>query len=114
MFKELIRIILIITLFGSFSFAKDNDIADTIDEVPVGVKIYKKKMRKACRNSSIRFSHSHTKHQWEIIHKHGVLRREAKILCPKLDTSLLTDNEWREVYQFIREYSSDNPKILGY
>ena len=108
--KELIKIISIITLFGSFLLAKDH-ITSKIDEVPVGMKIYKKKMRKACRITSMRFSHSHTKHQWEIIHKHGVLRREAKILCTKLDTSLLTDNEWKEVYQFVRAYSRDNPKI---
>ena len=82
------------------------------DEMTTGMKVFKKKMRKGCRSTAIKFSRSHTQHQWKVIKENGMLPRAAKVLCPKLDTSLLTQNDWNDVYSFLNDHSSDNPVIL--
>ncbi len=77
-----------------------------------GMKVFKQKMRKGCRSTAIRFSRTHTQKQWKFIKEKGLLRREAKHLCPNLDTSLLSDKEWNSIYKFVTEHSRDNPEIL--
>ena len=106
----LIRFILIITVTASMTMAENNKHIN--NNMTAGMKVFKKKMRKGCRSTAIRFSRSHTQHQWEIITKNGMLRREAKALCPHLNTSLLSDNDWNNIYGFITDHSSDNPVII--
>ena len=109
--KLLIKLALVLAMITSTAVAKDNRHINN-NEMTVGMKVFKKKMRKGCRSTAIRFSRSHTQHQWKIIKKNGLLPREAKVLCPHLDTSILTNNDWNNVYTFLNDHSSDNPVIL--
>ena len=106
----LIKLILILAITTSMTVAKENRHSKTT--MTPGMKVFKKKMRKGCRSTAIRFSRLHTQDQWKIITKNGMLRHEAKALCPHLDTSLLSDGDWNNIYTFVTNHSSDNPVIL--
>jgi len=109
--KLLILLTLTIAIIGSTAIAQEHRHINK-NELTPGMKVFKKKMRKGCRSTAIRFSRSHTEHQWKVIKKHGALPRAAKMICPHLDTSFLTNKDWDDVYTFVTEHSSDNPKIL--
>jgi len=106
----LLKLILIIAVTSSLSLATEQ--RHTITQMTPGMKIFKKKMRKGCRSTAIKFSRAHTQHQWSIIKDNGLLRREAKALCPHLDTSILSDKEWKNIYSFVSDHSKDNPVII--
>ena len=107
----LIKLTLVMAMIASTAAAQDNRHISKNKMTP-GMKVFKKKMRKGCRSTAIKFSRSHTQNQWKTIKEKGMLPRAAKVLCPKLDTSLLTQNDWNNVYSFLNDHSSDNPVIL--
>ena len=49
-----------------------------------GQKIFKKKFRKKCGFSGVRFARNHTQYEWEQIHEKGKFKEEAKKICPRL------------------------------
>ena len=53
-------------------------------DVVTGQKLFKKKLRKACRFSGVRFARYHTQDQWEEIYNSGRFPAEAKKICPRL------------------------------
>jgi len=106
-----IKLILLTLLFTSLSAEQIQETKLSHTLTPA-MKIFKKKMRKGCRSTAIKFSRSHTRHQWQIIQKNDLLRREAKVLCPHLDTSLLSNKDWNKIYSFVIENAKDNPIIL--
>jgi hypothetical protein len=72
-----------------------------------GQKIFKKKFRKKCGFSGVRFARNHTQAQWEEIYDDGKFKAEAKKICPRLNTKKIKKSWWKDVYQFSKKYASD-------
>ena len=72
-----------------------------------GQKIFKKKFRKYCRFSGVKFARNHTQDGWEEIYDDGKFKDEAKRLCPKLKINKIKKSWWEDVYEFSYKYASD-------
>ena len=72
-----------------------------------GQKIFKKKFRKYCRFSGVKFSRKHTQGEWEEIWDDGKFVDEAKKICPKLKLNKIKKSWWESVYEFSHKYASD-------
>ncbi|BAF71642.1 hypothetical protein [Sulfurovum sp. NBC37-1] len=72
-----------------------------------GQKIFKKKFRKACGFSGVRFSRNHTSAEWEEIYEKGKFKDEAKKICPRLKLKKIKKSWWPSVYEFSHKYASD-------
>ena len=72
-----------------------------------GQKIFKKKFRKKCGFSGVRFARNHTQAQWEDIYDSGKFKSEAKRICPRLNTKKIKSKWWKDVYKFSYKYASD-------
>ena len=72
-----------------------------------GQKIFKKKFRKKCGFSGVRFARNHTQYEWEQIQEKGKFKEEAKKICPRLDTKKIRAKWWKDVYKFTYKYASD-------
>jgi len=75
--------------------------------VEKGQKIFKKKFRKYCRFSGVKFARNHTQDEWEEIWDDDAFKAEAKKLCPKLKVKSIKDSWWEDVYEFSYKYASD-------
>lgn len=72
-----------------------------------GQKIFKKKFRKYCRFSGVKFARNHTQDEWEEIYDDDRFPEEAKKICPKLKINKIKDSWWDDVYEFSFKYASD-------
>jgi len=72
-----------------------------------GQKIFKKKFRKKCGFSGVRFARNHTQAEWEDIYEKGKFQKEAKKICPRLKVEKIKKKWWKDVYQFSYKYASD-------
>ncbi|KYJ85927.1 hypothetical protein [Sulfurovum riftiae] len=72
-----------------------------------GQKIFKKKFRKSCGFSGVRFSRNHTQAEWEEIYEKGKFQNEAKKICPRLKLKKIKKSWWPHVYEFSHKYASD-------
>lgn len=72
-----------------------------------GQKIFKKKFRKKCGFSGVRFARNHTQLEWEEIWDEGMFQNEAKKICPRLDIKKIKPKWWKHVYEFSHKYASD-------
>jgi alpha-glucuronidase len=72
-----------------------------------GQKIFKKKFRKKCGFSGVRFARNHTQAEWEKIWEKGKFQEEAKKICPRLDVQKIKAKWWEDVYEFSHKYASD-------
>jgi hypothetical protein len=72
-----------------------------------GQKLFKKKFRKKCGFSGVRFARSHTQHEWENIYQAGKFPAEVKKICPRLKLDKIKSSWWQHVYQFSVKYASD-------
>ena len=79
--------------------------------VKMGQKIFKKKFRKACRFSGVRFARHHTMDKWEELWEEGKFDDEAKRICPRLDTSKIKPKWWKAIYHFSYEYAKDGKRV---
>ena len=75
--------------------------------VKKGQKLFKKKFRKKCGFSGVRFARNHTQSEWEDIYDKGKFPAEAKKICPRLDTKKIKSKWWKDVYKFSKKYASD-------
>ena len=75
--------------------------------VEKGQKIFKKKFRKYCKFSGVKFARNHTQNEWEEIWDNDEFPDEAKRLCPKLNISKIKKSWWEDVYDFSYKYASD-------
>lgn len=73
----------------------------------MGQKIFKKKFRKKCKFSGVKFARHHTQGEWETIWDNGAFPEEAKKICPSLNISDIKESWWEDVYDFSVEYASD-------
>ncbi len=72
-----------------------------------GQKIFKKKFRKKCRFSGVRFARSHTQAEWKNIYDDGKFPEEAKKICPRLKLDKIKSSLWEHVYEFSVKYAKD-------
>ena len=72
-----------------------------------GQKIFKKKFRKYCRFSGVKFARHHSQDEWEEIWEEGKFKVETKKICPKLKLKKIKDTWWEDVYEFSYKYASD-------
>jgi len=72
-----------------------------------GQKIFKKKFRKKCRFSGVRFARNHTQGEWEEIYDDGKFPSEAKKICPRLKLKKIKPSWWKHVYEFSYTYAKD-------
>jgi len=72
-----------------------------------GQKIFKKKFRKKCGFSGVRFARNHTQAEWENIYEKGKFPSEAKKICPRLKVEKIKKKWWKDVYEFSYKYASD-------
>ena len=72
-----------------------------------GQKIFKKKFRKKCGFSGVRFARNHTQAEWEEIWDEGKFQEEAKKICPRLKLKKIKKKWWKHVYDFSYKYASD-------
>ena len=72
-----------------------------------GQKIFKKKFRKKCGFSGVRFARNHTQAEWEEIWDEGKFQQEAKKICPRLKLKKIKKKWWKHVYDFSYKYASD-------
>lgn len=75
--------------------------------VEKGQKIFKKKFRKYCKFSGVKFARHHTQDEWEEIWDEDRFTQEAKRLCPKLKLNKIKNTWWESVYEFSFKYASD-------
>ncbi len=85
----------------------------TVSEASVkkGQKIYKKKMRKYCGFSGVRFAREHTQDEWEEIYDDGEFQAETKRICPKLPLKKIKKSWWQHVYEFTYEYGTGGSHV---
>jgi hypothetical protein len=76
-------------------------------DVKKGQKIFKKKFRKYCRFSGVKFARYHTQDEWEEIYDDGKFKAEAKRICPRLKVNRIKKSWWKNVYEFSYKYASD-------
>ena len=57
-----------------------------------GQRIFKKKLRRYCRFSGVRFARKHTQDEWEEIWDDGNFKKETKKICPRLNLRRIRKN----------------------
>lgn len=72
-----------------------------------GQKLFKKKFRKSCGFSGVRFARNHTQSEWESIYDAGKFPAEAKKICPRLKLKKIRSSWWPHIYDFSKKYASD-------
>lgn len=82
--------------------------------VKYGQKVFKKKMRKYCGFSGVRFARMHSQTEWEEIwYDDGIegFKAEAKRICPRLPLKKIKDKWWKHVYEFTYEYGTGGSHV---
>jgi len=72
-----------------------------------GQKLFKKKFRKKCGFSGVRFARNHIQSEWEEIYDSGKFPQEAKKICPRLKLKKIKPSWWQHVYEFSEKYAKD-------
>lgn len=72
-----------------------------------GQKLFKKKFRKKCGFSGVRFARHHTQSEWEDLYDDGKFPQEAKRICPRLKLNKVKPSWWGHVYEFSVTYAKD-------
>lgn len=102
------KIFLIATLV---SFAMISTTVPSYADSEQGQKIFKKKFRKACRFSGVRFAQHHTQGEWEEFYESGKFPEEAKKICPALNLDKINNAWWPHIYDFSMEYAKDSSHL---
>jgi hypothetical protein len=76
-----------------------------------GQKIFKKKMRRYCGFSGVRFARNHTPDEWEEIWDDGKFQEETKKICPRLKLEKIKKSWWEPVYEFTHEYGKGGSHV---
>jgi len=76
-----------------------------------GQKLFKKKLRKACRFSGVKFARKHTQDEWEDIYKAGKFPQETKKICPRLKLDKIKKSWWPHIYDFTHEYATGSSHV---
>ncbi|MEA2048552.1 MAG: hypothetical protein U9O64_08935 [Campylobacterota bacterium] len=79
--------------------------------VEKGQKLYKKKLRKYCRISGVRFARTHTQDEWEELYEDGEFEKETYKICPKLKPGKIKKEWWDDIYDFTYEYGKGGSHV---
>ena len=77
----------------------------------IGQKIFKKKFRKSCRFSGVKFARKHTQDEWEELWDDGKFQSETQRICPRLKLRKIRRSWWKHIYEFSYTYASDSSYI---
>lgn len=80
-------------------------------DINKGQKLFKKKFRKSCKFSGVRFARYHTQDEWEEIYDSGKFPEEAKKICPRLKLDKIKNTWWPHVYDFVHEYGKGSSHV---
>jgi hypothetical protein len=72
-----------------------------------GQRIFKKKLRKKCGFSGVRFTRTHTQREWEEIYESGNFKKETQSICPRLKVEGIKKSWWKHLYDFSYKYAKD-------
>ncbi len=100
------RLLVVLTAIG-FMLMTVSTTALATTGAAKGQKIFKKKFRKYCKFSGVKFARHHTQAEWEEIWEDDKFQQEAKKICPKLKLNKIKDAWWESVYEFSHKYASD-------
>jgi hypothetical protein len=95
-------VVLFITIFSMMAMS-----STVMADAKEGQKIFKKKFRKKCKFSGVKFARYHTQGEWEEIWDEGKFKEEAQKICPKLKIDKIKEEWWQDVYDFSYMYASD-------
>lgn len=101
----------LVTALSLVAFAMVSTPTVATASVAKGQKIYKKKMRKYCGFSGVRFARMHTQDEWEELWDDGDFQKETKKLCPKLDIKKIKKSWWDHIYEFTYEYGAGGSHV---
>ena len=107
----------IMTLFTLIAFiivsmpTQANAISKREKQIKIGQKIFKKKLRKYCRFSGVRFAKKHTQDEWEEIWDERQFRKETKKICPRLKLRKIKRAYWKYIYRFTYEYGEGGSHV---
>ncbi len=79
--------------------------------VATGQKVFKKKLRKYCGFSGVRFARTHSQDEWEEIYDNGDFEKETKKICPRLDVKSIKKSWWKDLYEFVYEYGTGGSHV---
>ncbi|MFT7824677.1 MAG: hypothetical protein ABXS92_07935 [Sulfurimonas sp.] len=97
--------LMVVFLLAMFSIASMPTVV--VADAKQGQRIFKKKFRKKCRFSGVKFARHHTKVEWEEIWEEGRFKEETLKICPRLNIDTIKEEWWKEVYDFSYKYASD-------
>jgi len=98
------KIILLFLFLIFLGFHTSIMAASHTEELNKGQKIFKKKIRKYCGFSGVRFARKHTTDEWEDIWDEGKFTEETLKICPRLKVKKIKKSWWKPVYEFAHEY----------
>lgn len=102
------RLMAALTLVA-FTMASTPTVASA--SVKKGQKIFKKKLRKYCGVSGVRFARMHSQDEWEEFYEDGEFQAETKRLCPKLPLNTIKKSWWKDIYEFTYEYGTGGSHV---
>src|SRR5665648_495060 len=91
-----------VLIFVAFSMVGTTTVASA--DIEKGQKIFKKKFRKYCGFSGVKFARMHTQDEWEELYDNKKFPEEAKKICPRLKLNTIKAEWWEDVYEFTYEY----------
>ena len=97
--------LMVILFLAMFSMVATSSVA--MADVKKGQKLFKKKFRKKCKFSGVKFARHHTMDEWEELWENGEFPDEAKKICPRLNLDKIKDEWWEDIYDFSYKYASD-------
>jgi len=101
----------LVTVLSLAAFAMVSTPTVASASVSKGQKIYKKKLRKYCGYSGVRFARQHSQDEWESIYEDGEFQAETKKLCPKLPLNTIKKSWWEPLYEFTYEYGEGGSHV---
>lgn len=101
------RILVSLMISSAMLFVSPTMIMADSPSVKKGQKLFKKKFRKTCKFSGVRFARHHTQAEWEMIYDDGEFPNEAKRICPKLQLNKIKKSWWKNIYDFSYLYAKD-------
>ncbi len=76
-----------------------------------GLKLYSKKLKKACGLKGSEFAAKHTQAEWEKIMEEGKMAAEIKAICPDVKDKALKEKYIPHYFDFSYEYAKDSGNV---
>jgi len=99
------------TIFALVAFTMVSTPTISQASLKKGQRIFKKKLRKYCRFSGVKFAKKHTQDEWEEIWDEGLFKKETKKICPRLNLRRIKRHWWKHIYEFTYEYGKGGSHV---